>query len=107
MIFQNLLVLWLCAVAVTSSIDADNSSITTDISHTLALAVPTLFATLLTLLSRSSEFKKELKNAMEKSHAVEQVSQLTIEILKISSQTNLLSLNANIFKFTNKFIDIC
>lgn len=39
---------------------------------------------------------QELKNAMEKSHAVEQVSQLTIEILKISSQTNLLSLNASI-----------
>lgn len=39
---------------------------------------------------------QELKDAMEKSHEVERVTQLTANILDISSQTNLLSLNASV-----------
>ena len=39
---------------------------------------------------------EELKNAMEESRQVEKVSQLTTDILSISSQTDLLSLNASI-----------
>lgn len=39
---------------------------------------------------------KELKDAMEKSREVEKVSQLTTDILNISSKTNLLSLNASV-----------
>lgn len=39
---------------------------------------------------------QELKNAMEKSYEVEKVSQLTTDILNISSKTNLLSLNASV-----------
>lgn len=39
---------------------------------------------------------QELKGAMEKSREVEKVSQLTTDILKISSKTNLLSLNASV-----------
>lgn len=39
---------------------------------------------------------KELKDAMEKSREVGKVSQLTTDILNISSKTNLLSLNASV-----------
>ena len=39
---------------------------------------------------------QELKEAMEKSRQVENVAQLTTDILSISSQTNLLALNASI-----------
>lgn len=39
---------------------------------------------------------QELKDAMEKSREVEKVSQLTTDILNISSKTNLLSLNASV-----------
>lgn len=39
---------------------------------------------------------QELKNAMEKSREVEKISQLTTDILNISSKTNLLSLNASV-----------
>lgn len=39
---------------------------------------------------------KELKDSMEKSRHVEKISQLTTDILSISSQTNLLALNASI-----------
>jgi len=39
---------------------------------------------------------QELKASMEKSKEVEKVSQLTTDILSISSQTNLLALNASI-----------
>ena len=38
----------------------------------------------------------ELKNAMKESKQVEKISQLTTDILSISSQTNLLALNASI-----------
>lgn len=38
----------------------------------------------------------ELKNAMSESKQVEKISQLTTDILSISSQTNLLALNASI-----------
>ena len=39
---------------------------------------------------------EELKNAMKESKKVEKISQLTSDILSISSQTNLLALNASI-----------
>ncbi len=39
---------------------------------------------------------QELKDSMEKSRHVEKISQLTTDILSISSQTNLLALNASI-----------
>ena len=39
---------------------------------------------------------EELKNAMKESKKVEKISQLTSDILRISSQTNLLALNASI-----------
>ena len=39
---------------------------------------------------------EELKDAMEKSRQVEKISQLTTDILSISSKTNLLALNASI-----------
>ncbi len=43
-----------------------------------------------------SVIMQELKEAMENSRQVENVSQLTTDILSISSQTNLLALNASI-----------
>ena len=43
-----------------------------------------------------SVIMQELKEAMEKSRQVEKVTQLTTDILSISSQTNLLALNASI-----------
>ena len=39
---------------------------------------------------------QELKDSMEKSRHVEKISQLTTDLLSISSQTNLLALNASI-----------
>lgn len=42
------------------------------------------------------EIKETLNMALEESRSVEQINQLTGEILSISSQTNLLSLNASI-----------
>lgn len=43
-----------------------------------------------------SAIVEELKDAMEKSRQVEKISQLTTDILSISSKTNLLALNASI-----------
>ena len=43
-----------------------------------------------------SSIIEELKNAMKESKKVEKISQLTSDILSISSQTNLLGLNASI-----------
>lgn len=43
-----------------------------------------------------SSIIEELKNAMKESKKVEKISQLTSDILSISSQTNLLALNASI-----------
>lgn len=43
-----------------------------------------------------SSIMQELKDAMEQSKQVEKISQLTTDILSISSQTNLLALNASI-----------
>lgn len=43
-----------------------------------------------------SSIIEELKNAMKESKKVEKISQLTSDILGISSQTNLLALNASI-----------
>jgi methyl-accepting chemotaxis protein len=43
-----------------------------------------------------TEIGAELEHAIEESHKVEQVNELTDEILNIASQTNLLALNASI-----------
>lgn len=43
-----------------------------------------------------SSIIEELKNAMKESKKIEKISQLTSDILSISSQTNLLALNASI-----------
>lgn len=43
-----------------------------------------------------SKIATQLKAAMERSKSIEQINQLTGEILSISSQTNLLALNASI-----------
>ena len=43
-----------------------------------------------------TEISEELEKAIEESHKVEQVNELTDEILSIASQTNLLALNASI-----------
>lgn len=42
------------------------------------------------------DIRKTLENAVEKSRSVEQINELTGEILNIASQTNLLALNASI-----------
>ena len=47
-------------------------------------------------ISMITDIKEELQVAIEDSHKVEQINELTNDILAISSQTNLLALNASI-----------
>lgn len=49
-----------------------------------------------TALAKTETMIKELGNAIEKSKAVEQINALTDNIISITEQTNLLSLNASI-----------